>query len=76
MKDSMNIRQARAEMETAKAQSERTFSARPRQPRRYKIYDKIKDHVSLRTVDSVIIVTVVLIIGLLVYGIVTAKPPQ
>ena len=38
---------------------------------RYKIYDRIKDHVSLRTVDTVIVVTAVLIVGLLVYGILT-----
>ena len=60
-------------METAKAQSERTFSAGPKRPVRYKLYDRIKDRVSLRTVDTVIIITAVLIIGLLVYGILTGK---
>ena len=76
MKDDNSIRAARAEMDTAKAQSEKAFSKEPRMPRRYKLYDKIKDHVSLRTVDMVIITTAVLMVGLLVIGIITGKPPQ
>ena len=60
-------------MESAKQQSERTFSPQQKLPRRYKLYDKIKDHVSLRTIDAVIIITSLLIIGLLVYGIITAE---
>lgn len=51
-------------------------SGEQRLPRRYRLYDKIKDRVSLRTVDTVIIVTAVLITGFLVYGIINAKPPQ
>ena len=73
MSDERGVRNTRAEMEAAKQQSEKTFSAGPRQPRRYKIYDRIKDHVSLRTVDTVIVITAVLIIGLLVYGILTGN---
>jgi len=76
MNDEKSIRNTRAEMEAAKQQSEKTFSTGPRQPRRYKLYDRIKDHVSLRTVDTVIIITAGLIIGLLIYGIITARPPQ
>lgn len=76
MNDEKSIRNTRAEMEAAKQQSEKTFSTEPRQPRRYKLYDRIKDHVSLRTVDTVIIITAGLIIGLLIYGIITARPPQ
>ena len=76
MNDEKGIRNTRAEMEVAKKQSEKTFSNEPKRPGRYKIYDRIKDHVSLRTVDTVIIVTAVLIVGLLVYGIITGKPPQ
>lgn len=76
MNDERSVKNARAEMEVAKQQSEKTFSSGPKQPRRYKLYDKIKDHVSLRTVDTVIIITAVLIIGLLVYGILTGKPQQ
>ena len=57
MKDDSSIREARAEMDAAKAQSERTFSDTAGMPRRYRLYDKLKDHVSLKTVDTVIIVT-------------------
>ena len=45
-------------------------------PRRYKLYDRIKDNVSLRTIDIVIISTSALIIIALIYGILTATPPQ
>ena len=58
-------------MEEAKVQSEKISSSGQRLPKRYRLYDKIKDHVSLRTVDTVIVVTAVLIVGLLVYGILT-----
>ena len=71
----MDERGARAEMEAAKAQSEKRFSEN-RLPRRYKLYDKIKDHVSLRTVDAIIVITSLLIIAALIYGITTATPPQ
>ena len=74
MNDERGVRNTRAEMEVAKRQSEKTFSAGPKQPRRYKLYDRIKDHVSLRTVDTVIIVVAALIIILLVVGIMTGKP--
>ena len=76
MNDDRRTRNARAEMELAKRQSEKTFSTDPKQPRRYKLYDKIKDNVSLRTVDLVIIITSVLLIAALVIGIVTGKRPQ
>ncbi len=76
MKDDTSIRAARAEMEEAKAKSERKFSEKPAGPRRYKVYDRIKDHVSLRTVDTVIIVVAVAIVALLVVGIITGKPQQ
>jgi hypothetical protein len=71
MKNDTSIRAARAKMEEAKVQSEKISSSGQRLPRRYRLYDKIKDHVSLRTVDTVIVVTAVLIVGLLVYGILT-----
>ena len=76
MNDERSVRNTRAEMEVAKQQSEKTFATGPKQPRRYKLYDRIKDHVSLRTVDTVIIITAALIIGLLVVGIMTGKPQQ
>ena len=74
MKDETSIRAARAEMDAAKNQSEKMFSADPKPRGRYRLYDKIKDHVSLRTVDLVITVTAVLIVALLVIGIITGKP--
>ena len=74
MNDEKGVRNTRAEMEAAKQQSEKTFSAGPRQPRRYKLYDRIKDHVSLRTVDAIIIITALLIVAALIYGIATATP--
>ena len=64
---------ARAEMEAAKTESEKKFSSNTL-PRRYRLYDKIKDHVSLRTVDTVIVITALLIVGFLIYGIVTSSP--
>ena len=76
MSDEKSIWNTRAEMEVAKKQSEKTFSTEPKRPGRYKIYDRIKDRVSLRTVDAVIIVTACLIVGFLVYGIITGTPPK
>ena len=73
MKEQDNGLSARAEMEAAKTESEKKFSGQSL-PRRYRLYDKIKDHVSLRTVDAVIAITALLIIGFLVYGILTANP--
>ena len=74
-RDETEIRQARAEMEQAKAASERTFGEQ-KLPRRFRLYDKIKENVSLRTVDTVIAVTALLIIALLIYGIATGTPQQ
>ena len=75
MKGRNDGRDARAEMEAARASAEKP-SENNRLPRRYRLYDKIKEHVSLRTVDTVIIVTALLIIVLLVYGIVTGNPTR
>lgn len=75
MKDDASIRAARAEMDAAKSQSEKDFGPNQKLPRRYRLYDKIKDNVSLRTVDIVIAATAIAIIGFLVYGILTAQPP-
>ncbi len=73
MKEQENGLSARMEMEAAKTESEKKFSSNTL-PRRYRLYDKIKDHVSLRTVDTVIVITALLIVGFLIYGIVTASP--
>ena len=66
-------RQARAQMETAKAEVEKKTQ---QLPRRFGIYEKIKDNVSLRTIDTIIIATSVLIVVLLVVGILTGNPQQ
>ena len=66
-------RQARAQMETAKAEVEKKAQ---QLPRRFGICDKIKNNVSLRTIDTIIIATSVLIVVLLVVGIVTGNPQQ
>ena len=74
MSNEKEARNIRADMERAKQQSERTFGSGEKLPRRFRLYDKIKDHVSLRTVDAIIIITSLLIVGLLIFGIVTADP--
>ena len=66
-------RQARAQMETAKAEVEKKTQ---QLPRRFGIYDKIKNNVSLRTIDAIIIGTSALIVVLLVVGILTGTPQQ
>lgn len=66
-------RQARAKMENAKAEVEKKTQ---QLPRRFGIYDKIKNNVSLRTIDTIIIATSVLIVVLLVVGILTGNPQQ
>ena len=43
-------------------------------PRRYRLYDKIKLNVSLRTIDIIIIAVSLAIIVLLIYGIITGNP--
>ncbi len=75
MKDRNDGRDARAEMEAARASAEKR-SGDDRLPRRYRLYDKIKEHVSLRTIDTVIAATSLLIIALLIYGIVTGNPTR
>ena len=76
MKNDTDIREARAQMEQAKAQSEKDFGPNQKLPRRYRLYDKIKENVSLRTIDGVIITVSVLIVVLLIVGIITGTPPQ
>ena len=73
MNDEKSVRKARAEMEEARRQTEGLSETGERLPRRYKLYDKIKDKVSLRTVDTVIIITAGLIVVLLIVGMVTGR---
>ena len=74
MSNEKDTRNARANMELAKRQSEYRFGNDQKLPRRFRLYDKIKDHVSLRTIDLIIVITSLLIIGLFIYGILTANP--
>lgn len=76
MKNDREIRAARSGMEQAKERAEKTFGIERKTPRRYRLYDKIKENVSLRTVDAVIIGVAALIVILLIVGIATGKPPQ
>ncbi len=46
-----------------------------RLPKRYHLYDRIMENVSLRTINGVIITVSVLIIVLLIIGIITGTPP-
>lgn len=67
---------ALAEKEQADERSAKASPEEQKLPRRYRLYDKIKDNVSLRTIDGVIIGTSVLIVIALIYGILTGTPPQ
>ena len=67
-------RQARARMEEAERQSERQFSEKSGQPRRYKLYDRIASRVSVSSMNVIIGATVLLLIAALVVGILTGNP--
>ncbi len=77
-------REARSRMAQAEAESKRRYSAEeaaadgegkplPRRPRRYRLYDKIADRVSLNAINVVIIVAALLLVIALVYGIATGS---
>ncbi len=71
-------RAARARMEQAESASRRqreaAETAASGRPRRYKLYDRIRDKVSLTAINIVITVTAVALVALLVYGIATGNP--
>ena len=67
-------KQARAQMEAAERQSERQFSADPTRPRRYKLYDRIANRVSVNTMNVIIGATVLLLVLALVIGVATGTP--
>jgi uncharacterized membrane protein len=67
-------RQARAQMEAAERQSERQFSAAPARPRRYKLYDRIANRVSVNTMNVIIGATVLLLVLALIIGVATGTP--
>ena len=72
-RDHQDARQARAAMEESRAHAESNHATYDG-PRRYRIYDRIKDHVSLGAVNAVIIISALLIVILLFYGIATGTP--
>lgn len=72
--ESLAARAAQEQKDAAKAQGGKMFQDPENLPRRYRLYDRISEHLSLRGVNIVIIVTSLLIVGLLIYGILTANP--
>ena len=73
-------RNERLEMEEAAKASEKKFGqtdteGKPAQklPKRYKLYDKIAKHVTLRMIDTIIVVTVILIVAAIVLGMITGR---
>ena len=76
-------RSARARMEAEEQAVRRSQESRgtdaegkplPRRPQRYKLYDRIKDHVSVTTMNIIIGATALLLVIALVYGIATGNP--
>ncbi len=69
-------RQARARMEQAEqaarreAEPQTDGDGKPR-PRRYKLYDRIADKVSVKTMNVVVAVVSILLVAVLIYGIAT-----
>ena len=72
-------RAARARMEAAERASKRDPQAggtgdQPRRPQRYRLYDRIKDRVSVTTMNVIIGATALLLIIALIVGIATGNP--
>ena len=65
--ESLAARAAQEQKEAAKAQRDGTFKDAENLPRRYRLYDKFQEHLSLRGIIIVIIVTSLLIVGLLAF---------
>lgn len=70
----------RLEMEEAAKASEKKFPATNKDenparklPRRYKLYDKIKDHVTVQMIDVIIAATVILIVAAIALGMITGR---
>ncbi len=73
----------RARMEQAERAARRAQEAReagaagtPRRPRRYRLYDRIKDRVSVTTMNVIIGATALLLILALIIGIATGNPQR
>jgi hypothetical protein len=75
-------RAARARMEAAERAARREAGIdaagkpQPRQPQRYKLYDRIKDKVSVTTMNVIIGATALLLIIALIVGIATGNPSR
>ena len=75
-------REARARMELEAKSAEKAQTAVPvdengrRLPQRYKLYDKIKDKVSVTALNVIIAAAALLLVIALVYGIATGSPGQ
>ena len=73
--------EARARMEQAEKAARRAQEAReasaagtPRRPQRYKLYDRIKDRVSVTTMNVIICATALMLILARIVGIATRNP--
>lgn len=80
MAGNLDGRSERLELEEAAKASEKQFGqtdaeGKPVQklPKRYKLYDKIAKHLTLRMIDTIIVVTVILIIAAIVLGMITGR---
>ena len=75
-------RAARARMEEAERTSKRNGPAdaagnpQPRRPQRYRLYGRIKDRVSVTTMNVIIGATALLLIIALIVGIATGNPSR
>lgn len=81
MNDPQRAARARMEAEADKARrgleaggTDAAGKPLPRRPQRYKLYDRIKDKVSVTTMNVIIGATVVLLIAALIVGIATGNP--
>ena len=71
--ESLTHRAAQEQKDAAQAHGG-AFKDAENLPRRYKLYDRISEHLSLRGINIVSIVTSLLIVALFIYGILTANP--
>ncbi len=71
-------RDVRARMERAGQESQRRSSEGRDsvRPRRYKLYDRIRDRVSVTTINVIIGATALLLVIALIIGIATGTPQQ
>lgn len=70
MDENINVEETASGQETEAGRD----SGTEKRPQRYKIYDRIADNVSLNTINIIIIVVSVLLVGFVIYGIATGHP--